>query len=249
MTPDVASKPLFHAGIVVHRHRLRWQRAPRGRARPVPDSGVPRVVADAAREAVVDNAPLSGAGDGRFWELLVGIRYCGGRELRMQTQVVRSRGRVYNYVRCPLNQRAGLEQCPVNARMPAERAERALWEFVVRLWVEPEEMVSAMDAFIETERVLMRGNPEQEMRGLRRKLRDLEGRRERAQDVYLGGAFSEEELRVRQHQLDEAKEAVLREVDLCENRGRGCAAWWRSRTGCGSAPTPGTTSSKSTPTC
>ena len=100
MTPDVASKPLFHAGIVVHRHRLRWQRAPRGRARPVPDSGVPRVVADAAREAVVDNAPLSGAGDGRFWELLVGIRYCGGRELRMQTHVVRSRGRVYSGFQC-----------------------------------------------------------------------------------------------------------------------------------------------------
>src|SRR5918997_4770159 len=137
MTPDVASKPLFHAGIVVHRHRLRWQRAPRGRARPVPDSGVPRVVADAAREAVVDNAPLSGAGGGRFWEVLVGIRYCGGRELRMQTHVIRSRGRVYNYVRCPLNQRAGLEQCPVNARMPAERAERALWEFVVRCGSNP----------------------------------------------------------------------------------------------------------------
>jgi hypothetical protein len=39
-------------------------------------------------------------------------------------------------------------------------AERAVWDFVVRLWVEPEEMVSVMDAFIETERVLLRGDPE-----------------------------------------------------------------------------------------
>jgi hypothetical protein len=104
----------------------------------------------------------------------------------------------------------------MNARMPAEPA---VWDFVVRLWVEPEEMVSVMDAFIETERVLLRGDPEQEMRRLRRQLRNLDGRRERAQDAYLAGAFLVEELRGKQHQLDEAKEAILHEMDLCENRG------------------------------
>jgi hypothetical protein len=35
------------------------------------------------------------------------------------------------------------------------------------------------------------------------------------------GAFSVDELRARQQQLDEAKEAVLRELDHCEHRGEG----------------------------
>jgi len=72
---------------------------------PVPDAGIPRQAVEAAREAVVDNVPLSGAGDGRFWELSGGILRCGGCGLRMQAHVVRSRGRVYCYLRCPLNQR------------------------------------------------------------------------------------------------------------------------------------------------
>jgi DNA invertase Pin-like site-specific DNA recombinase len=186
---------------------------------PVPSSGVPREVADAARAAVVDNVPLSGAGDGRFWPLLGGILFCGGCGMRMQAHAVRSRGRVYHYVRCPLNQRVGPEKCPVNARLPAEQAERVVWEFVEGLLVEPERMVSGMDALIEAERDLLRGDPEQEMRGLQRQLQDLDGRRERAQDAYIAGAFSVNELHGRQHQLDEAKEAILREMDLCENRG------------------------------
>ncbi len=131
--------------------------------------------------------------------------------------------------------------------MPAERAE---WEFVVNLSAEPEQMVAGMDAFIEAERVLSRGDPEQEMRGLRGQLRDLEGRRERAQDAYLAGAFSVDELRGRQHQLDEAKEAILRAMDLCAKAGaRGCADWGRSGTRWRSVQPTGTACSKSTPTC
>jgi DNA invertase Pin-like site-specific DNA recombinase len=187
---------------------------------PVPDAGVPREVVDAARAAVVDNVPLSGADDGRFWELLGGILYCGGCGLRMQAHAVtNSTGRVYHYLRCPVQGRTTLEKCPVNARLSAESAEETVWTFVMGLLVEPERMVSGLDALIEAERVLLRGDPEQEMRALRRQRRDLDLRRERAQDAYIAGAFSVAELRGRQAQLDEAKEAVLREMDLCENRG------------------------------
>ncbi len=72
---------------------------------------------------------------------------------------------------------------------------------------------------IEEEKIRLRGNPEQEMRALRRQMRDLEERRGRAQDAYIAGAFSVAALRGRQAQLDEAKEAVLREMDLYENWG------------------------------
>ena len=56
---------------------------------------MPREVADAARQALVDNAPLSKADD-RFWSLLGGILYCGLR-LWMQAHAVRrSKERVYH---------------------------------------------------------------------------------------------------------------------------------------------------------
>ena len=188
---------------------------------PVPTSGVPREVADAARAAVVDNVPLSGAGDRGFWELSGGILRCGGCGLRMQAHTVRQRGRVYNYLRCPLNQRVTQEKCQVNARVPAERLEETVWQFVAGLLTDPWRMVEGVERLIEGERSRLRGDPEQELRGLRRQMRDLETRRERAQDAYLAGAFSVDELRARQQQLEEAKEAVLREVDLCESRGEG----------------------------
>jgi predicted nucleic acid-binding Zn-ribbon protein len=80
-------------------------------------------------------------------------------------------------------------------------------------------MVEGVEQLIEWERSRLRGNPEQEMRALSRQMRDLEARRERAQDAYPAGAFSVDEVRGWQRQLDEAKEAVLREMDLCENPG------------------------------
>jgi site-specific DNA recombinase len=62
---------------------------------PVPDSGVPRALVDAAREVVLKNKPNSNRGD-RLWELSGGIlrrRVCGRR---MRTCTTRKRdGRVY----------------------------------------------------------------------------------------------------------------------------------------------------------
>ena len=218
MAPEVAQKAPDPCGVWWYEGRD-FEGNEHRVAVPVPDAGIPRRVAEAARAAVVDNVPLSGAGDRGFWELSGGILRCGGCGLRMQAHVVKSRGRVYHYLRCPLNQRATPEKCPVNARVPAERLEEEVWRFVVGLLTDPWRMIEGVERLIEAERSRLRGDPEEEMRGLRRQMRDLETRRERAQDAYLAGAFSVDELRGRQHQLDEAKEAALREIDLCENRG------------------------------
>ncbi len=91
-------------------------------------------------------------------------------------------------------------------------------------------MVEGVERLIQEERSRLRGDPEQEMRALRRQMRDLEERRGRAWDACIAGAFSVAELRGRQAQLEEAKEAVLQEMDLCENRRRGCVAWSNSDT-------------------
>ena len=75
-----------------------------------------------------------------------------------------------------------------------------------------------MDSLIEAERVLLRGDPEQELRGLRGRLRDLDGRRKRAPDAYLAGAFTVEELRARQGELEAARKDLLRQMQRCEGR-------------------------------
>jgi hypothetical protein len=218
MAPEVAARAPADCGIWWYtgkdfegnEHRV---------AVPVPPSGVSREVEDAARAAIVDIVPIPSAGSREFWELLGGILYCGGCGLRMQAHAVKSHGRVYFYLRCPLHLRVTPERCPVNARLPAEKAEEAVWNFVMRLLVEPERMVAGVEDVIDHERSRLRTDPEQEIRGLRSRLRDLDRRRERAQEAYLVGAFSVDELRARQEQLEGAKQAILDEIDANENRG------------------------------
>lgn len=218
MAPDVAVKAPGQCGIWWYSGRD-FEGNEHRVAVPVPPSGVPREVADAARAAIADNVPLSAAGNGRFWELLGGVLHCAGCGLRMQAHAVRTRGRVYHYVRCPFHLRTTPERCPVNAQLPAEKAEEAVWRFVSGLLVRPERMISGVENLIAAERLRLRGDPEADVRELRARLSDLDRRRERAQDAYLAGAFSVDELRARQEQLEEAKEAILHEIDATEHRG------------------------------
>ena len=136
MAPEVAAKAPEGCGVWWYEGRDFEGNAHRV-AVPVPTSGVEREAADAARATVIDNVPVSAAGGGRVWHLLGGIMRCGGCGLRMQAHAVKRGDRNYHYVRCPLNQRVGSEKCPVNARMPAEAAEEAMWRFVTSLLAAP----------------------------------------------------------------------------------------------------------------
>jgi len=71
---------------------------------PVPDSGIPRELVDAAREAIKGNRVPSRAGE-RFWELSGGVGRCAecGRRLRTihRRKQRKSGPRSYGYYRCP----------------------------------------------------------------------------------------------------------------------------------------------------
>jgi hypothetical protein len=107
----------------------------------------------------------------------------------------------------------------VNARVPAEKAEEAVWSFVYHKLHSPAEIIRSLDELIAAERRKLRGDPEAEVRVLRRNLSGLDVQRQRLQDAYLVGAFSLDELRGRQQQIDEAKESILREIEATEDRG------------------------------
>ena len=79
---------------------------------PVPDSGIPREIVDAARERIKENRTPSRAGR-RFWDLSGGIIYCGGCGRRMghHSVLARSKKYHYHYYRCP-GHNQHLEDCP-----------------------------------------------------------------------------------------------------------------------------------------
>ncbi len=113
--------------------------------------------------------------------------------------------------------------------MVAERVEEAVWEFVVGLLVEPERMIAGVDGLIEQERLQLNGDPEREVRALRRELHELDLRRERAQsgavrELVAEGPIDGEMLRAQLSEIELAKEEVLRQLDASENRGGGCAS-------------------------
>jgi site-specific DNA recombinase len=117
----------------VERPRQEWI------AVPVPDSGIPRQVADAARDAIKDSPTCSSAGN-RSWELSGGVLFCGGCGRRMTTHRRRktppSSG-FYNYYRCPTRQFKGKEICPNQKLLSAEEAEDEVWWFVSSLMRDP----------------------------------------------------------------------------------------------------------------
>ena len=188
---------------------------------PVPDSGVPREVADAARNAIENNVPSSAAGGGRFWQLLGGITRCGGCRLRMQGHAVKNPvGRVYHYMRCPFHKRTTVpDGCPLNVRVPAEKAEEAVWRFVYRKLLSPGEIIRSFDGLIAAERRKLRGDPEAEVRELRRRLERLALGRARYQDQQAAGHMTLDELGARLQRIEETRQEILQQLDATENRG------------------------------
>lgn len=118
---------------------------------PVPASGVPRRVADAARSLVEGNerSPASTAA-GREWELSGGILRCAGCGNAMNAvgsvsyrdlKDGRKRYEQYNY-RCDTRRRGG--ECPHAKTISARKAERAVWEAVRAAMLHPERLESSL---------------------------------------------------------------------------------------------------------
>ena len=82
-----------------------WHQKPKEEwiAVPVPDSGIPRELVDAARAAIASNRQAARAGR-RFWELTGGIARCGECGWTMcathSTTTKKGRTYAYDYYRC-----------------------------------------------------------------------------------------------------------------------------------------------------
>lgn len=177
---------------------------------PVPDSGIPRDLVDAARERVKDNRPAAKS-RARFWELSGGISRCASCGRAMSGTRVNTKGRPQRfYYRCPNHAGGGSEACPNGKNHRAEVVEAEVWEEVSSLLKEPERLRVGIKRYIEQEH---RGDPEREMRIWSKRLADVDDKRSRYQDMAAEGLIDFDELRAKLDALESDRKTAARELE------------------------------------
>ncbi len=185
---------------------------------PVPDSGIPREVVDATREAIADNRRVSNNGE-RFWELSGGILRCGSCGCRMRTNVARngkSAKRHYYYL-CTKHH-TDATACPNRKSYRADRLEPDVWRVVSGLLTSPEQLRADLEAMIEGEREGMHGDPDREARAWLEKLVEVERKRSGYIDLAADGIMDRSELREKLAALEETRETASQELEALRGR-------------------------------
>jgi site-specific DNA recombinase len=208
-------------------YRWRVVSVPRPRdewvAVPVPDSGIPREMVDAARHIVSNNKPCSSNGD-RFWELSGGVLRCSECGRRMRTSVTRKKdGKRYFYYSCASRREGNLSSCPNRKTHRAERIEPAVWSLVVALLTDSERLRVGLDELINRERRESRGDPDREVKVWLEKLVEVDRMRAGYQELAAKGLMTIEELGARLEELkatrataSDALEAIRGRVERLE---------------------------------
>jgi len=193
----------------VYRSKEEWV------AVPVPDSGIPPELVDAAREVIRDNSVPSAAGR-RVWELSGGIVKCAECGYTMMIHSVSAPrlakpGRLF-YYRCRKRNRDGHDACSHRECHRADEAEPLVWEFVSGLLKEPERLKAGIERLIEQEQAAMRGNPEQEAKAWLEKLSEVDQERRGYLRLAAKGRITDEELDEALAELEESREVAEREL-------------------------------------
>jgi hypothetical protein len=132
----------------------------------------------------------------------------------VSNRVVRKGTRAaHYYYRCPTRQQRGQEACPSSRHLRADKLESLVWVFIRDLLADPGRLRAGFDNLIERERNLSRDGSEGEASRLHEKLEEIARKRARAQDLALDGLLTREELRAKLSALDEAKEAIQKELE------------------------------------
>ena len=206
-----------------YRKTYRWYHKPREEwiPVPVPASGIPRELVEAARAAIRHNRRPARAGR-RFWELTGGVAYCGecGQAVCATHSVKVKKGRsyAYDYYRCATRNKYGRGAC-VNAHHPrADEREAAVWEVVSGLLKTPERLQAGLDKLIEEERAALRRDPNQEIKAWAKKIAEVDRKRSAYQDQQAEGLITLEELREKLSGLKDARAVARSELDALRSR-------------------------------
>ena len=200
-----------------YKQRVRYALRPQNEwiAVPVPDSGVPREIVDAARQAIKDNRAPSNAGR-RFWELSGGFVHCGLCGHVMDSHTTANPGRpVYFYYACRTRYKKGVEACSNGKYLAAAKVEALVWEGVTKLLKDPEQLRADLDTMIEQKRRgSLHGDPDQEAKLWADKLVEVERKRARYQEMAASELITFDELRARLLELDKTRQTAERELEI-----------------------------------
>jgi site-specific DNA recombinase len=189
---------------------------------PVPYSGIPREVVDAAQAAIKDNRVPSKAGR-RFWELSGGVLRCAECDHTTTYHSVRahSRNHYHHYYYCRVHHKYGDAECTHRKNHRAPDVEGRVWDLISGLLKDPERLRAGLDEMIEAERAGMRGDPEAEALAWLDKIAALDSKRSRYQDMAAEGHITFGELGAKLRELAAARATAERELeDLKARRSR-----------------------------
>jgi site-specific DNA recombinase len=188
---------------------------------PVPDSGIPRPVVDAAREAIKNNHVPSQAGE-RVWELSGGIaicKECGCRLRTLHRTKQRKDGpRSYGYYRCASYHDHGEDGCSNRRMISAGSLEDKAWRFVRAVMMDPEELIKDLDRMIDLKRKGQHGDPHVEAKAWVEELAKLERMRDGYHDQAAEGLMSLDKLREKIAGIEERRTVIERELAAIEGR-------------------------------
>ena len=184
---------------------------------PVPTSGVPREVVDAAREVILKNKPSSNSGE-RFWELSGGILRCGVCGRRMRTCTTRKKGGSrYFYYACAKHHEER-DTCPNGKSYRAEALEAAVRRVVLDLLANPGAVHEAFEATIRRERDGAHGDLDQEAGVWLEKLAEVDRMRRGYQEMAAKCLMTLDDLSARLDQIENTRATALRELGAIEDR-------------------------------
>jgi site-specific DNA recombinase len=208
----------------IYKRRYSWHHKPAEEwiAVPVPDSGIPRTLVDAAREAIKNNSTPSNAGQ-RFWELSGGITVCSdcGRKMSStpKTKIHKGQRYVYRYYRCSRNHLHGRAGCTNSKNFKAEDLEQRVWEYVRGLLLQPERLRAGLRRYVEREREqVLRNDPEKEAKVWLEKIVSADRQRTKYQEMAAEELITFEELRERLSELEETRKSAQSELEAISLR-------------------------------
>jgi site-specific DNA recombinase len=204
--------------------KIRYNYTPRPREEwlfvPVPDAGIPRGVAEAARRSLQENARNLSVAAQRFWELSGGILRCGecGHTLRPHTSRTRA-GTLLHYYSCRSRYNTGPSRdCANRKHLRAERIESRVWDFVDGLLRDPERIRAGLDRLIEEERTEAGRDPKKDAQFWSKKITESDAERRGYHRLAAKGHMTDEELTAALSELDEVRETAERELESARAR-------------------------------
>jgi site-specific DNA recombinase len=192
---------------------------------PVPDSGIPRDLVDAARDAIKDNQRPASRKH-RLWELAGGITRCGGCGRVMHTNTITAKN--LHYYRCSTKRDNGKEACNVKNRR-ADVIEPEVWESVRAILSDPARLRADLDVMIEMKRQASRNNPTEEINHWLNVLADADEKRAKYQRAYVADVMTLADLKARLAELEQECQIAERELESLRLREREIADLERDR--------------------